>query len=165
MSTAINYFRRIIHWLIAFIVITDLFIVEEGELYHRTLGYAGVLLVVTRLIYGLTTKSSGHFRFFSLHPKELFKFFISTKYKMPTNKNHNPAASYVYFSLWCVIIGLGVTGYMMGLDRFWGEEWLEEIHELLADGLKILIAVHFFGMLIESFKQRKQIWLKMIKND
>ncbi len=46
---------------------------------------------------------------------------------------------------------LGVTGFMFGkIDCFWGEEWLEEVHTLIADGLAGLVGLHILAALVEN---------------
>lgn len=48
---------RFIHWGIAITVILNLPIFKDGEFFHRYLGYAAILLVVIRMMYGLVTKN------------------------------------------------------------------------------------------------------------
>ena len=59
-------------------------------------------------------------------------------------------------ALLATVMLLGLTGWMQTLDRFWGEEWLEELHELLADGLLVLIAAHVAGVLLASWRHRRE---------
>ena len=66
------------------------------------------------------------------------------------------------FALWSVVIGLGVTGYLMGTEQFWGDERLEEIHELLANSLIPLIALHVISAVAMSFISKNNLIAAMI---
>ncbi len=44
-------------------------------------------------------------------------------------------------SLMALVLALGLTGYLQTTDMFWGEEWLEELHEGLAYTLLGLAAL------------------------
>jgi len=58
---------------------------------------------------------------------------------------------------------LGVTGFMLEeIDYFWGEEWLEEVHELIANGLAGLVGLHILAALVESLRLRENLPLSMI---
>lgn len=66
------------------------------------------------------------------------------------------------FALWGVILGLGVTGYLMETDRFWGEDWLKEIHEVFANSLYLLVPVHVISAIVMGRLQRQNLIKSMI---
>lgn len=138
MSVVLSRFTRFIHWGIAGAVFVNLFIVEDGEVPHQILGYAAVLLVVTRLVYGYTTKNHRHYP--------------------------NKLAFITYFSIWTLIAGLAVSGYLMGTDAFFGSELVEEIHEFFAGFLQGLIVIHLAGIALDSYLHKRKTWMAMIKN-
>jgi len=39
----------------------------------------------------------------------------------------------------CLVLGLGLSGWMQTLDAFWGEEWLQDIHLILGNTLIVLM--------------------------
>lgn len=51
---------------------------------------------------------------------------------------------------------------MMGLDVFWGEEWLQDLHKLFSLAIQGLVLVHWLGMLLDSYHFRRKTWLAMI---
>lgn len=67
---------------------------------------------------------------------------------------HNPFGAIMMLALWAVVLMLGVSGYLMGTDRFFGEEWLQEIHEVLANGLMLLMAIHILAAIGMSLYTR-----------
>jgi cytochrome b len=155
---------RIIHWSLAATVVLNLFILEEGEGLHEWVGYAAVGLVVFRLIWGFRGGLSSRFSFFPLHPRELRKFLRGFFSKSPPRyEAHNPVASYVYLTIWACLLGLGLTGWMMSLDAFWGEPWLEDLHGNISKALQVLIVFHFVGMITDSIRFKRKTWLSMIR--
>ena len=127
---------RFIHWAVASAIFFNLFITEDGEFLHRFLGYAAVLLVVIRLVYGLTTKNHRQFP--------------------------NKIAVLTYFAMWGSLIALAVTGFILGTDRFWGDDLIEESHELIANFLEMLIIIHILGFSFDAYKFKRRTWLNMI---
>ncbi len=64
---------------------------------------------------------------------------------------HNPAACFVYFGIWITVFCLGFSGWMMGLDAFWGEEWLEEVHGIFAKVMMVLVSLHLIGIAMDAY--------------
>lgn len=164
-STAIIWTKsvRLIHWAIAILVTLNLFVLEDGDPPHRYIGYAAVALVAFRFFYGFTTKTESSFKKFPLSLQELKKFLTAKMHNQKIDyPGHNPAASWVYILIWISIICLGITGFMMGLDRFWGDETLEEIHELFSQAVLVLVVIHFIGIALDSLQYKRKTWLGMI---
>ena len=55
-----------------------------------------------------------------------------------------------------------VTGWMQGLDAFWGVEWVQEAHKIFANLILALAAVHALAAIVESFAHRENLVLAMI---
>jgi cytochrome b len=154
---------RVIHWTIALSVGLNWFILEEGDPPHTWFGYAAAAAVVGRIFWGIYTPSLSSFRHFLLRPSQLWHFARNISRPDLTNyPAHNPAASWTYILIWTLIAALALTGWMMGLDAYWGEEWLEDIHSNLSDILKLLVLAHFAGILVDSVKFRRKTFLAMI---
>jgi cytochrome b len=60
------------------------------------------------------------------------------------------------------VLSLGLTGWMQGLDAFWGDEWLEELHEGLAATLQGLVLLHVGAALLMSHLERTNLIRAMI---
>ncbi len=154
---------RILHWTIAIAVVLNLFLLEEGDPPHEWVGYAAVSAVVIRFIWGFFGSEASRFRNFPVSPKQIKRFalglFRGEKLDYP---GHNPLASLSYFGIWTLILALGVSGFMMGLDAFWGEEWLEELHEAFSMALQLLVSAHFVGMGLDSLKFKRKTYLAML---
>ena len=140
---------RIIHWMIAIPVMINFFL-EGGELTHKVLGYLALGIVFYRLVWGFIARDQAHFSAFPF--SQVFK----PKRDYP---GHNPQASWVYLCIWLLVISLGISGFMMGLDAYWGEEWLEELHEVLSQCLMFFVGAHLLGVAYDSWKFRRKTWL------
>ena len=61
-----------------------------------------------------------------------------------------------------MLAGLATTGYVMTIETFWGVDWVEEVHEMLASALLALIAIHVFGAVLTSLMHRENLIAAMI---
>lgn len=156
-----NLVTRLSHWLIAIPIMLDFFI-EGGDISHKVLGYIALVVTCFRFVWGFITKDEASFSSFPLHVKKTYEYAINTFTK---NKiyypGHNPLASWVYICMWILVVFLGITGFMMGLDRFWGEDWLEELHEIFSNCLLVLVVFHILGLILDSWKFKRKTWLGM----
>lgn len=152
---------RILHWLIAIPILLDFFI-EGGELSHKVLGYTALIMVLVRFVWGFASKDEANFSAFPLNVNKTFEYAKSAfSRKTIPYTGHNPLASWTYIFMWILVIALGITGFMMGLDRFWGEDWLENLHETMSNALLLLVVLHFIGLILDSWKFKRKTWLGM----
>ena len=154
---------RITHWALASCVILNLFVVDEGEDIHHWIGYTAVGLVAFRFVWGFFGAEPSRLRSLPVHPRTVLAYVRGGMKEGETFAGkHNPLASYVYLTLWFAVLCLGLSGWMMGLDAFWGEEWLEEIHANLSTAVQVLIVAHLLGITFDSIRYRRHTWLAMI---
>ena len=48
------------------------------------------------------------------------------------------------------------------VDPWWGEEWLEEVHETAANAMLVLAGVHVLAAVLASFRHRENLILALI---
>ncbi len=150
-----DLFVRVFHWSLVGCVLLNLTVTEEGEIVHRYLGYAAVALVAMRIIWGFVGSRHARFADFIPTPARLKAHWQSLlRHEAETHPGHNPLGAVMIFALMAVIIGLGISGYMMGTDAYFGEEWVEETHEWLANTLIALVVIHVGAVLAMS------VWTK-----
>ncbi len=159
---------RLLHWGLVICIAANFINDGNGEKnIHRIVGFTASAIVGLRLLYGFFGKRSPYTHHLFIHwPlgwKSLTAFFKHEVSGQPKDyEGHNPAASWTYLAIWGAVIALGVTGFMMGLDAFWGEEWLEDLHEVITKILLALIGIHFLGLAKDAVKHRRKTWKRMI---
>ena len=139
------------------------FFIDGGDYLHKVIGYTTLVTLLVRIVWGLITKDKANFKFFPLSPSELKRYIVAiSSGQVRDYPGHNPIASIIYISIWILIGLLGITGHLMGQDAFWGEEWLETLHESLSNGLVALIICHILGMTLDGIRNKRKTWLGMI---
>ena len=161
---------RFTHWTVAAGIIANLLFTEDGSDLHVYVGYTVVGLVVLRLLWGLIGTRYARFTNFFPTPARLKHHLSSLNVRQVDEQHlgHNPLAAIMMLSLWAVIIGLGITGYLMETDIFshiqllGNKDVLEEIHELLANSLYLLVPLHIVAAIAMSYWQRQNLIKSMI---
>jgi cytochrome b len=153
---------RLLHWMIALPVLLN-FILDGEDTPHKVLGYISLAGLMLRTIWGFKTTGHARFNNFPLHLREVKNYAVSLlRSDAKLYEGHNPLASWAYVFIWILVALLGISGFMMGLDAFWGEEWLEETHSSLASAMQVLVLIHLTGIGFDSFKFKRKTWLGMV---
>ena len=155
---------RVTHWTVATGIIANLLFTEDGSDLHAYVGYTVVGLVVLRLLWGLVGIRYARFTNFFPTPTRLKRHLsaLSVRRVDEQHLGHNPLAAIMMLSLWAVIIGLGITGYLMEAEIFGNADLLEEVHELLANSLYLLVPLHIAAAIAMSYWQRQNLIKSMI---
>jgi cytochrome b len=80
----------------------------------------------------------------------------------PQYLGHNPVAALMMLGLMLLILLLGGSGWLQGTDAFFGEEWLMELHEVLANGLLLAAGLHAAAALVMGRLERVGLVRAMI---
>lgn len=130
---------------------------------HQWLGYGAAALVIARVLWGFI--GTGHARFADFFPTvaRLRAHLADLRAGRPDpHLGHNPLGALMMLALMALVIALGVTGYLQGTDRFWGEAWMQDTHALLADGLITLAAVHALAAILVGRREGVNLVAAMI---
>ncbi|MBB3773372.1 cytochrome b [Angulomicrobium tetraedrale] len=154
---------RLFHWTVVTGCVLNLFILPEGKLAHRYVGYAVAGALVVRLIWGFIGTRYARFSDFVPTPARLRSYLAAlAKGREPRMLGHNPAAAVMMLTLMALLASVAVTGWMTTLDAFWGEEWLEDLHGTLANGILVLALLHAAAALVESWRHRENLVWSMV---
>lgn len=154
---------RLFHWTVVAGCVLDLFVVEDGEFAHKAIGYAVAGALAVRLVWGFV--GTRHARFTSFVPGfgTLKRYVAALAHgEEPRTLGHNPAGAVMMLLLMGLIAGTSVTGWMMGLDAYWGVEWVEKLHKAFANAILVLALVHAAAALFESFRHRENLVWSMV---
>lgn len=160
-----DLFIRVFHWsLVASFTVA--FLSSEGRdlrLLHYWAGYSAAALVGMRLLWGLTGTHYARFSQFVRGPRSTFGYMRDVfTGREARYLGHNPAGGAMVILLLASLIGVSLTGHLMTTDTFWGSEEMEEAHEIIANGMLGLIALHVAGVVFESIRQRESLIKAML---
>lgn len=71
--------------------------------------------------------------------------------------SHNPHGGLMALMLWLLILALAISGWIMRLDAFWGEDWPQEVHTWLSLALEVCVCVHVAAAVLMSFWTRENL--------
>ena len=183
---------RLAHWGIAGVVLANYAFTKEGGSVHIALGWAGMALLLLRLIWGFVGPREARFASFPPNPMAALRHLGGLlRGKAPQYPSHNPAGALMAYALWACLAVLMLTGLgMSGLSPFaqadleaavaegdWsvlveedgdaeGEspyaDVLEEVHEVAANLILILAVLHVAGVAVESRALRRNLLAPML---
>jgi len=153
---------RTVHWSLASLIVVEMFNEAGANPWHRYFGYAAAALVVMRLAWGCA--DSGHARLSALAASagKIVPYLKRSGGSIPSSVGHTPPGALMAFTLWGLTLLVAVTGWMQGLDRFWGDERLQRLHEVLAYALSACALVHVTAAVVTSRAQRVNLVKAMI---
>jgi len=152
---------RLFHWSLAGAFLANYFFTEEGEDWHRWLGYYAVAWLAIRLVWGFVGTPAARWADFWPTPERLGAHLRALIAGQPYHRlGHSPLGALVMLLL---MLGLGVTGFLMEeVDYFWGADLPLEIHEFCANGLMAVVGLHIAAALFESYRLRENLPLSMV---
>lgn len=154
---------RIFHWTVAGGVIANLTFLRHEENPHIYVGYVVVTALIIRLGWGFVARGHARFVNFVPGPRGLLGYFgAMMQRREPRYVGHNPAGAAMIVLLLGLLATVGTTGWMMGLDAFWGVAWVETLHEITANVLIGAVALHVIGAIVESIRHRENLPFAMI---
>lgn len=142
---------RVFHWLTV-LSFAGAYITAESErwrLLHVTLGYTLAGLVVFRVLWGLLGTRHARFASFVRGPAAVLRYVRSLLSGVPEHHTgHNPAGALAIVAMLALALGVAATGYA-GYEELVGE-WVKELHEVLANGMLLLVGMHIAAVVVAS---------------
>lgn len=183
---------RISHWGIAVVVLANALFTKGGGWLHVSIGWAGLTLLLLRLIWGVFGPWEAQFAAFPPNPVAALRHLIALVAGRPRHYvSHNPAGAMMAYALWlCLAVvtfsGLVMTDFATPLDQILREDvvangdWttlakpdrddkregafevVEEVHELAANLMLFLAFVHVVGVFVEGRALRRNLVAPML---
>ncbi len=75
---------------------------------------------------------------------------------------HNPLGGWMVLALLADAIATGFTGWLYTTDRFYGYEWLANLHGVLGEALIPLLLLHLGGVVLTSRHHRENLVAAML---
>ena len=165
---------RIFHWSLVIFFLLAYITEDDFQTIHVYSGYALLGLIGFRLVWGLIGTHYARFQQFIYAPRKveiyLYSLFAPSS---PRYLGHNPAGGYMVIALMLNITATCLLGLALYATEgggplshtffaSWHGEWLEELHEVIANFCVLLILLHIFGVLISSIKHRENLIRSML---
>lgn len=156
-------FVRAFHWSLATLFLAAYVTGEDAGRVHVAAGYAIAGLIALRIAWGFVGPRHARFGNFVRSPRAVLAYLRDAALlKAPRYLGHNPAGGAMIIGLLVMLLGSGITGYMMTTDAFWGSKWVEEVHETFAHLTMGLVVFHVLGVLFSSFVHGENLVKSMI---
>lgn len=156
---------RLFHWLFAsgfsIAAVIALLLGDDSPLfpYHSIIGLTLALMVGLRLIWGVLGTRFARFTSFTYGPAAVLAYLTGVARGTGSRHiGHNPASAYAIYAMLGLIIGLAVTGFMMGT----GNDSVKDLHEILAYAMLAVVGAHILGVLVHTIRFKENITASMI---
>lgn len=183
---------RISHWGIAAVVLANALFTKGGGWLHVSIGWAGLSLLLLRLIWGVFGPWEARFTAFPPNPLAALRHLIALVAGRPGHyASHNPAGAMMVYALWLSLAvvtfsGLVMTDFATPLDQIQREavvangDWstlaqsgqdderegafeiVEEVHEVAANLMLFLAFLHVVGVFVEGRALRRNLVAPML---
>ena len=154
---------RLFHWSLVACVLLNLWVVEDGEPLHEWLGYTASALVGARIVWGLVGTRHARFTDFWPTPARLSRHLRALWRGEPEHHaGHNPLGAVMVLGLMVLVLALGLTGWLQTTDVFWGVDWMEDLHEALAEVLMPMVGLHAVAALVMGRLERTRLIKAMV---
>lgn len=154
---------RVFHWALA-LSFVGAFVTADSERLrdvHVVLGYTVFGLIAFRLLWGVVGTRYARFTSFAFGPRAVLAYLKSLLTLRPQHfLGHNPAGSIAIYALLALGLLTGLTGYAHYNEL--GGEWLEDLHEGLANAMLAVVFVHIAGVIVSSLLHRENLARAMV---
>lgn len=176
---------RLFHWSLVAAFATAWLTAEDAESVHVVAGYTVLALVALRLVWGVIGSRHARFADFVRGPAAVRRYLASLLQGRPEHhRGHNPAGGWMVVALLVGLLLTGASGLMVhGYEghgplanrlapvpsairtlpaavrkaRHRAEERWEEIHEVAANGVLVLVVIHVLGVVVASALHRDNL--------
>ena len=139
------------HWLLVATFTLNAFMTDAESALHHWIGYVVVGLVGLRLVWGMVGTRFARFRSFPPSVSGAMQQLreIATGETRP-HVGHTPLGALMIYNLLATMLLIGLSGWMMTTDAYWGVDWVEALHEALVTWAEICVVLHVGAVICET---------------
>jgi cytochrome b len=127
--------------------------------YHMMVGLTLAAAVLLRAIWGFVGTRHARWQELMYRPTDVLAYLWGAVTRTaPRSVGHNPGSSYAILAMLALTLLAAVSGLLVTR----GYEEAEEVHEVAANGLLIVVLIHVCGVVWHSWRHRENITLGMI---
>ncbi|GLS86879.1 cytochrome b561 [Cypionkella aquatica] len=181
---------RISHWGIVIVILANEIFTRGGSPTHVWFGWGGLVLLAIRMLWGVIGTQEARFSAFPPNALAARRHMKQLMIGKPASyRSHNPAGAMMAYALWACIAVMVSTGLTMsGANPFsvaqrqaivdggdWsqlaqteaagedeGDGWVKDVHEITANLIWLLVALHVGGVIVESVAMRHNLLAPML---
>ncbi len=135
---------------------------------HAIVGLILLVVLALRVLWGIVGTTHARFTSYVFSPTKLIQYLSSTlRFSGPHNQSnreivpysgHNPATSFAGLLMFALLLGIIITGILLGR----GVHAVEGVHVMLVYALLLVIATHVAGVILHSIRHREFLVLAML---
>lgn len=154
--------QRLIHWGLVFGLGLAWWSAETFDDLHEWTGYAVAALVGGRILLGFGRHPTA--RWATLWSRlRLLPAYLAARGRIPSPPGHGPTGALSVLLLLGLTLATAVTGWMLTLESFVGDESAEARHELAFTLLQGWVALHVLAVLLQGWRQRRNLVADMVR--
>ena len=154
---------RIFHWSLVASVVSAWLTGDGDRDWHLALGYAVLGLIALRVLWGAAGSHYARFSQFMRGPTAVAGYARSAlRGRARRHLGLTPLGGWMIATLLLVLLGTGVTGWLLTIDAFFGDDGMQALHQGLAIALPVLVAVHVSGVLFTGRRHRENLVRAML---
>jgi cytochrome b len=154
---------RIFHWSLVASFATAWFSSSSRDDFHQWVGLIAAGLITFRLIWGFVGTPYARFKQFIRSPLDVIRYVLAILRNSEARYiGHNPAGGLMVFALLLGIAATATTGYLMTTDTYYGDDFMQGLHSICANGMLVLIALHVGGVILASHRHKENLIKAMI---
>jgi cytochrome b len=162
-----DLFVRVAHWTLAVCVLTAWITGElkfkSAEAIHEWFGYALLVVIALRIVWGYVGPRYARFAQFTAGPSRTLAYAKAlVRGVEPRYVGHNPLGAWMIVALLATAALASLSGWLSITDRFWGVAWVQGTHHVLGDGLIALVSLHVAGVVYTSLRQGENLVAAML---
>jgi len=154
---------RIFHWSLLAGVVIAWATADEVQAVHEVVGYGIAGLLAVRIVWGFIGSTHARFSDFIYRPSAVAAHLVATaRLSAKRYLGHNPAGGAMIIALLAMLTLTCATGIAMTTEAYADVHWVEEVHEVIVNGLLVLVALHVAGVLVASLEHRENLVRAMV---
>lgn len=154
---------RLLHWTLAVSMIAAFVTHEVAGWVHEWIGYVALAAGALRVLLGLVGRGRWRFAQFLRGPRDTLAYARDILARREAHYlGHNPLGGWMVVALLADTLAAGLTGWLYTTDRFWGVEWVGELHDITGELIIPLLLLHVAGVVFTSIRQRENLARAMI---
>ncbi len=163
---------RVFHWSLVILIPLAWWTGEEGDFdWHSWVGYSLLVLVSTRIVWGLVGSRHARFTDFLKGPGAIAAYLRG---QGATTPGHNPLGGWSVVALLVVLLLQAVSGLFNSDDVLYNgplyyaastefRDTMGVIHELAFDVLVVLVVLHLLAIAFYQWRKREPLIQAMVR--